>query len=60
VETLLCVSALAIVMKGQRFEYVIKGLAVTPIRYGLLGAELWTIGRFAFDLWISGNRRWRK
>jgi glycosyltransferase involved in cell wall biosynthesis len=60
VETLLCVSALAIVMKGQRFEYVIKGLAVTPIRYGLLGAELWTIGRFAYDLWISGNRRWRK
>jgi len=60
VETLLCVTALAVVMKGRRLEYVVKGLAVTPIRYGLLGSELWTIGRFACDLWISGNRKWRK
>ncbi|HET6958628.1 MAG TPA: glycosyltransferase [Vicinamibacterales bacterium] len=60
VETLLCVTALAAVMKGRRLEYVVKGLAITPIRYGLLGSELWTIGRFACDLWISGNRKWRK
>jgi glycosyltransferase involved in cell wall biosynthesis len=60
VETLLCVIALASVMKGRRLEYVLKGLAVTPIRYGILGSELWTIGRFACDLWISDNRKWRK
>ena len=52
--------ALALVMKGQRLEYVFKGLAATPIRYALLGTELITIGRFATDLWITNNRSWRK
>jgi hypothetical protein len=23
-------------------------------------ADTYTIGRFAFDLWITGNRKWRK
>jgi glycosyltransferase involved in cell wall biosynthesis len=59
-ETAICLMALAIVMKGERLEYVLKGLAVTPIRYALLATEPLTIGRFAFDLWISGNRSWRK
>jgi hypothetical protein len=59
-ETAICVTALAIVMKGERLEYVLKGLAVTPIRYGLLASELVTIGRFACDLWITDNRKWRK
>jgi hypothetical protein len=47
-------------MKGQRLEYAIKGLAVTPIRYALLGMDLLTIGRFATDVWLTNNRRWRK
>src|SRR5262249_47701127 len=59
-ETLVCVTALAIVMKGQRAEYVLKGLAVTPLRYALIGSELVTIGRFACDVWITNNRKWRK
>jgi hypothetical protein len=59
-ETAICVTALAVVMKGQRLEYVLKGLAVTPIRYALLASELVTIGRFASDLWITDNRKWRK
>ncbi len=59
-ETLVCVGALALVMKGQRLEYSLKALAVTPIRYVLLGSELITIGRFASDLWITNNRKWRK
>jgi glycosyltransferase involved in cell wall biosynthesis len=59
-ETAICVGALAFVMKGRRFEYALKGLAVTPIRYALLGSELVTIGRFASDLWITNNRKWRK
>ncbi len=59
-ETAICVAALAIVMKGKRVEYVLKGLAVTPVRYALLGSELITIGRFACDLWITNNRKWRK
>ena len=59
-ETALCMIALVLVMKGRRLEYAVKGLAVTPIRYALLGMELMTIGRFATDLWITNDRRWRK
>ncbi len=59
-ETLLAVVALMLVMKGQRLEYLVKGIAVTPVRYALLAFELLTIARFASDLWLTGNRRWRK
>jgi glycosyltransferase involved in cell wall biosynthesis len=59
-ETAICVAALAFVMKGRRLEYILKAVAVTPIRYALLGSELVTIGRFASDLWITNNRKWRK
>ncbi len=59
-ETAMCLAALAFVMKGRRIEIVVKGVAVTPIRYALLGSELITIGRFASDLWITNNRKWRK
>jgi len=59
-ETAICMLALALVMKGKRIEYALKAAAVTPMRYALLGTELLTIGRFATDLWITRNRRWRK
>jgi glycosyltransferase involved in cell wall biosynthesis len=59
-ETSVCLFSLCLVMKGQRLEYFVKGLLATPIRYALLGSELVTIGRFATDLWITGNRKWRK
>ena len=60
IETAMCLVALAVTMKGQRLEYVLKGVAITPVRYGLLATEVITIGRFASDLWITKNRRWRK
>ena len=44
----------------QRLEYTLKGLLATPIRYALLLSEVVTIGRFATDLWITNNRKWRK
>ena len=59
-ETAICALALVLVMKGRRLEYALKAFLVTPIRYGLLAFELVTIGRFAADLWITKNRRWRK
>jgi len=59
-ETLITVAALMFIMKGRRLEYLLKGLAVTPIRYALLLSELVTIARFASDVWLTGNRRWRK
>jgi glycosyltransferase involved in cell wall biosynthesis len=59
-ETSVALLALVLVTKGRRFEYFFKGLAVVPIRYVLIGSELVTIGRFASDLWITRDRRWRK
>ena len=59
-ETAICIAALAFVMKGRRLEFILKAVAVTPIRYALLGSELITIGRFTSDLWITNNRKWRK
>jgi len=59
-ETLLGVIALTTVMKGQRVEYFAKGILVAPLRYALLAFEVATIARFASDLWLTGNRRWRK
>ena len=59
-ETAVTLLALCLVMKGKRLEYVFKGLLATPIRYALLGTELITLARFAVDLWITGNRKWRK
>ena len=59
-ETAICIAALAFVMKGRRLEYIFKAIVVTPIRYALLGSEMITIGRFATDLWVTNNRKWRK
>jgi glycosyltransferase involved in cell wall biosynthesis len=59
-ETAICLLAMFLVMKGKRLEYVFKGVLSTPIRYALLTSEVVTIGRFATDLWITGNRKWRK
>ena len=59
-ETAVSVFALVLVTRGQRFEYLLKGLAVAPLRYALLLYDGVTISRFARDLWITGNRRWRK
>ena len=59
-ESLLALIVLVIVAKGQRLQYFFKGLAVVPLRYLLIGAEVVTLGRFATDLWITKNRKWRK
>ena len=59
-ETFICMVALFMVMKGERVQYALKGLAITPIRYALLGLDLLTMGRFATDLWLTNDRRWRK
>jgi hypothetical protein len=60
IETAMCAAALALAMKGRRIEYAVKGVVVTPVRYSLLAMEAFTIARFASDLWITKDRRWRK
>jgi glycosyltransferase involved in cell wall biosynthesis len=59
-ESAVALIALVLVTKGQRVQYFFKGLAVVPLRYILIASELVTVGRFAFDLWITRNRKWRK
>lgn len=59
-ETLLMVIILAIVAKGHRWAYIGKGLLITPIRYLSILFDLLTMFRFAFELWVSRTRRWRK
>ena len=59
-ESIIALTALVIVTRGQRLEYFFKGLAVVPLRYALVVSELVTLGRFAVDLWITRNRKWRK
>ena len=59
-ETAVATGILVSVAKGHRLEYFFKGLLVTPLRYAVLLFDLVTIGRFAADLWIFRNRRWRK
>ncbi len=59
VETLLSVTALMFVMKGRRLEFLLKGIAITPIRYALLASELRTIARFAVEVWLLDGRAFR-
>jgi glycosyltransferase involved in cell wall biosynthesis len=59
-ETAVSAFAFSLVMKRRRLEFIVKTILVTPIRYALLVFELVTIGRFATDLWLTGNRKWRK
>jgi glycosyltransferase involved in cell wall biosynthesis len=59
-ETAVATGILVAVARGHRLEYFSKGLLVTPLRYAVLLFDLVTIGRFAADLWIFRNRRWRK
>ena len=59
-EVLLSLAILFVVAKGARISTVLKGLVITPLRYALILADSFTIARFAFDLWITGNRKWRK
>ncbi len=59
-ETVVALGALVIVARGQRLEYLLKGILIAPLRYALIFWDAITIGRFAADLWVTRNRKWRK
>jgi hypothetical protein len=59
-EILLASTLLAISSPGQRVEYFLKCLLITPIRYATLMLDFVTSMRFAADLWVFGTRKWRK
>jgi hypothetical protein len=60
VETIFSLSVLAIITKGKRLEYVLKGLIISPLRYLAVLFDLITMVRFFADLWVFRNRSWRK
>jgi glycosyltransferase involved in cell wall biosynthesis len=59
-EIVVSTGVLVAVSRGERVKAFFKALLVTPIRYALIALEAVTILRFASDLWITGNRKWRK
>lgn len=59
-ELIVSLTVLVIVAKGSRLSMLFKGILITPLRYALMIADMFTIGRFASDLWLTGNRKWRK
>ena len=59
-ESALSLIVLTVISRGERWKVLGKGLLVTPLRYFLMLTEIRTIGQFAIDLWITGNRKWRK
>ncbi len=59
-ESAISIGFLSWVAKGRRLEVLGKGLLTIPVRYGSVFVDLYTMGRFATDLWIRRDRRWRK
>jgi hypothetical protein len=59
-ETILALTVLTIVAKGNRLEYLLKGIAIAPLRYFPVMFDLVTTARFFLDIWLFRNRRWRK
>lgn len=61
IETTISVVLLtAVSNKGERLNYFIKGIFATPIRYMSIMFDLYTMSRFAADIWIINNKGWRK
>lgn len=59
-ELIVSLTVLVVVARGARLSTLFKGILITPLRYALMFADVFTIGRFASDLWLTGNRKWRK
>jgi hypothetical protein len=59
-EIVVSLIVLVVIARGERFGMFCKGLLVTPIRYAMVIADTFTLLRFGSDIWITGNRKWRK
>lgn len=59
-EVVLSTLVLFVVAKGHRFNYALKSLVVTPLRYTYLVYDFTVILRFAADIWIFRDKKWRK
>lgn len=60
-ETVLSLAILTwVAPSGTRLRYLLTGALVTPIRYSALLFDVTTIIRFAGDIWMRKDNRWRK
>ncbi|TET69705.1 MAG: glycosyltransferase family 2 protein [Candidatus Aminicenantes bacterium] len=60
VETVLALTILTIIAKGQRLEYLLKGVIMSPIRYLPVLFDLATIALFFLHVRVFNNRNWHK
>ena len=60
VESFIALCALALSAKGYGLEFILKGMLLTPVRYVVLLFDFLTMLRFAADIWLFKNTRWRK
>ncbi len=45
---------------GGRTKFILEGIAAIPIRYASLLVDLVALFKFASDIWIFRNKKWRK
>lgn len=60
IELTLLLTLTAIISRHYNFDYVLKALVSTPMRYGSLMFDLVVMTRFLFDIFFARNRFWRK
>ncbi len=59
-EALLFVLLMTVFGKEEKFLFILKGLAATPVRYLSIVFDLVTFTRFAFDVGSRRQSHWRK
>ncbi|NSL54707.1 glycosyltransferase family 2 protein [Uliginosibacterium aquaticum] len=59
-ESFVALFALVAAAKGNRLEFLLKGILLTPVRYFVILFDFITMLRFAGDIWIFKDKRWRK
>jgi len=60
IEVLFSAIMITIVVPEKKLKYFLKDIIITPVRYSTLFFDLFVMMRFAYDLWFTKNRRWRK
>ncbi len=59
-EAFVSIGVLIYINKGKRWEYMLKGVLSTPVRYLSLLYDFVTFIRFLADILIFRDKRWRK
>lgn len=60
IESIVALFALVAAARGNRLEFLLKGILLTPVRYLVILFDFITMLRFAGDIWIFKDKRWRK